>query len=327
MIISRRMLVGALAGAPVLLPLRLRAAGYPERPIHLIVPFAAGGNADIVGRLVGDPMGKALNGTVVVENRAGAGGSVGAEYVARANPDGYVLLVASNGPMTVNPFVQAKLGYDPLKDFAPLALTSYVPHALIMSNKSGAKSIADVIALSKQAPVTIASSGVGSASHMTLERFKHATGANITHVPYRSGGALLADLMSGAVQGAMTELSTALPQHTGKQAVIVAIASLQRSKLAPEVATFDESGVKGFVARSYIGIVAPAKTPAEIVAQLQQAIAKSLQPGSVTVEKLIGLGSEIATPEQVTSQGFAAFLRTDYEDMRQAAQLAGIVPQ
>jgi tripartite-type tricarboxylate transporter receptor subunit TctC len=321
------MLVGALAGAPVLLPLRLRAAGYPERPIHLIVPFAAGGNADIVGRLVGDPMGKALNGTVVVENRAGAGGSVGAEYVARANPDGYVLLVASNGPMTVNPFVQAKLGYDPLKDFAPLALTSYVPHALIMSNKSGAKSIADVIALSKQAPVTIASSGVGSASHMTLERFKHATGANITHVPYRSGGALLADLMSGAVQGAMTELSTALPQHTGKQAVIVAIASLQRSKLAPEVATFDESGVKGFVARSYIGIVAPAKTPAEIVAQLQQAIAKSLQPGSVTVEKLIGLGSEIATPEQVTSQGFAAFLRTDYEDMRQAAQLAGIVPQ
>ncbi len=325
--LSRRTLLGAFAGAPVLLPLRLRAAGYPDRPIHLIVPFAAGGNADIVGRVVGDAMGKALNGTVVVENRAGAGGSVGAEYVARANPDGYTLLVASNGPMTVNPFVQAKMAYDPLKDFAPVALTSYVPHALVMSNQSGAKSIADVIALSKKAAVTIASSGVGSASHMTLERFKHATGANITHVPYRSGGALMPDLMSGAVQGAMTELSTALQMHNAKQAVIVGIAAAHRSKLAPDIATFDESGVKGFLAQSYIGIVAPAKTPAEIVAQLQQAAAKGLQPGSPAAEKLIGLGSEVATPEQLTSQGFAAFLRNDYEDMRQAAKLAGIVPQ
>jgi tripartite-type tricarboxylate transporter receptor subunit TctC len=319
--------VGAFAGAPVLLPLRLRAAGYPDRPIHLIVPFAAGGNADIVGRLVGDPMGKALNGTVVVENRAGAGGGIGAEFVARAMPDGYTLLVASNGPMTVNPFVQAKLGYDPLKDFAPVALTSYVPHALVMSNKSGAKSIPDVIALSKQASVTIASSGVGSASHMTLERFKHATGADITHVPYRSGGALMPDLMSGAVQGAMTELSTALQMHQGKEAVIVGIAAAHRSKLAPEVATFDEGGVKGFLAQSYIGIVAPVKTPTEIVAQLQQAVEKSLQPASPTVARLIELGSEIATQEQMTSQGFAGFLRKDYEDMREAAKLAGIVPQ
>ncbi|HZP75388.1 MAG TPA: tripartite tricarboxylate transporter substrate binding protein [Pseudolabrys sp.] len=329
MTISRRTVISGLAATPALalrMP-RAFAAGYPERPIHLIVPFAAGGNADIVGRLVGDAMGKVLGGTVVVENRGGAGGSVGAEIVARATPDGYMLLVASNGPMTVNPFVQAHLAYDPLKDFAPVALTSYVPHALIMSNKAGVSSIADVIALSKKAPVTIASSGVGSATHMTLERFKHATGANITHVPYRSGGALMPDLMSGAVQGAMTELSTALPLHQGGQAKIIAIASMHRSKLAADIPTFDESGVKGFVAQSYIGIVAPVKTPPDIVTKLTQAVAKGLAAGGPAAEKLVSLGSELATPEQLTADGFAGFLRTDTENMREAAKLAGIVPQ
>jgi len=329
MTVSRRSLIATFTALPMtaLLPRGVFAAGYPDRPIRLIVPFAAGGNADIVGRLVGDQIGKVLNGTVVVENRGGAGGSIGAEYVAHAAPDGYTLLVASNGPMTVNPFVQAHLGYDPLTDLVAVALTSYVPHVLIMSDKVAANSIADVIALSKQAPVTIASSGVGSASHMTIERFKHLTGANITHVPYRSGGALMPDLISGNVQGAMTELSTALSLREGGKAHIVAVASTHRSKLAPDVPTFDESGVKGFTAQSYIGIVAPAKTPPEIVAQLQQAVEKALSGNSQAAERLVGLGAELATPEQMTAQGFAKFIRADYEDMREAAAHAGIVPK
>src|SRR5690348_5790313 len=177
--LSRRILLGGLAAAPALFSsTRLFAAGYPERPIHLIVPFAAGGSADIVGRIAGDQIGKNLNGTVVVENRGGAGGAIGAEYVAKATPDGYVLLVGSNGPLTVNPFVQAKLGYDPLKDFAPVGLTSYVPHALIVSNKVEAKTFADVLALSKKTPVTVATSGLGSATYVTFERLKAATGGN-----------------------------------------------------------------------------------------------------------------------------------------------------
>jgi hypothetical protein len=176
----------------------------------LIVPFAAGGNADIVGRIVGDRISNALGQPVVIDNRGGAGGSIGAEAVARSAPDGYTLLVASNGPLTVNPFVQAKLGYDPLKDFAPVALTSYVPHVIILNSKVEAKTIADLIALSKKAQVSIATSGVGSATHMTLERFKAASGANIVHVPYRSGGALMPDLIGGSIQAAMTEFSTAL---------------------------------------------------------------------------------------------------------------------
>jgi tripartite-type tricarboxylate transporter receptor subunit TctC len=309
-----------------LIPGGLFAAAYPARPIQLVVPFAAGGNADIVARLVGDQIGKELNGTVVVENRAGAGGGIGAEYVAHAAADGYTLLVGSNGPLTVNPFIHIHLGYDPLKDFAAIALTSYVPHALILNNEIAAKTIADFVAASKKTPMTIATSGVGSATHMTLERFKAATGADITHVPYRGGGALLPDLMGGSVSGAMTEFSTALPMHKDNKAHILAIAAAHRSQLAPDIPTFEESGVKGFIAQSYIGILAPANAPPEIVNQLQGAVQKGLAAGSPAAERLVALGSEVATPEQMTAAGFAAFIRADYDAMRDAAKLAGIQP-
>ena len=247
--------------------------------------------------------------------------------MAHAAPDGYTLLVGSNGPLTINPLMHAHLGYDPLKDFAAVALTSYVPHALIMANKITVKNIAALIALSKKKPVTIATSGFGSASHMTLERFKAATGANLTHVPYRGGGAMMPDLLSGAVDGAMTEFSTALQLHKSGKTHIIGVAATHRSKLAPEIPTFIESGVKGFTAQSYIGIVAPAKTPAAVVAQLQNAVDKGLSPGSAAVKRLISLGAEIATPEQMTSKGFAAFIRADFENMQQAAKLAGIKPK
>jgi tripartite-type tricarboxylate transporter receptor subunit TctC len=329
MTITRRTLIAGLGAIPAigLWPRTVFAAAYPDHPIHLIVPFAAGGNADIVGRLVGDVMGKGLKQTVVVENRGGAGGGVGAQAVAKADPDGYTLLVASNGPMTINPLMHKNLGYDPEKDFAAVALSSYVPHALILANKTAAKTIPEFVAASKKTAMTVATSGVGSASHMTLERFKAATGANITHVPYRGGGAMMPDLISGTVNGAMTEFSTALQLHKGGKAHIIGIASLHRSKLAPEIATFIEGGVKDFTAQSYIGIVAPAKTPPAIIAQLQKAIAAGLQPGSPAVTRLEGLGAEIATPEQMTSAGFAAFIKTDFANMKQAAKLAGIEPK
>ena len=327
MTVSRRTFVAALGAAPlVTLASRSAFAAYPDHPVHMIVPFAAGGNADTVGRIAGDAMGKVLNQTFVVENRGGAGGGIGAEYVAHAAPDGYVLLVGSNGPLTVNPFIHLKLGYDPLKDLTAVALTSYVPHAIILTNKVEAKNIPDLIALAKQRPVTIATSGIGSATHMTLERFKHASGANLTHVPYRGGGSLLPDVIGGNVDGAMTEFSTALSLHKGGKAHIIAIAASKRSKLAPDIPTFDEGGVKGFIAQSYIGIVAPSKTPADIIAQLEQSVRKGMAEGTPAAERLISLGSELATPEQMTAKGFAAFIKADYEEMREAAQLAGIKP-
>jgi len=325
--LTRRRLLAALGAAPAATLLsRTALAAYPDRPIHLVVPFAPGGNADVVGRIVAEQIGKGVGQPVVVDNRGGAGGSIGAEAVARATPDGYTLLVGSNGPLTVNPFIQAKLGYDPLKDFDAVALTSYVPHAIVLNPGVAAKSVPELIALSNAQPVNIATSGVGSATHMTLERFKAATGAKLTHIPYKSGGQLLPDLLSGAIQAAMTEFSIALPFHQSGKARIIAIAAAQRSKLAPDIATFIEGGVKDFTAASFIGVVAPAKTPPAIIAQLQKAIAQGLSSGAAP-DKLRGMGSEIATPEEMTPDGFAKFIRADYQRMREAAKLAGIVPK
>ena len=207
MSISRRSLLTALSAAPLvsLLP-RAAFAAYPDRPIRLIVPFAAGGNADLVARIVGEGMSPSLGQSLVVENRTGAGGSIGAAAVATAAADGYTLFTGSNGPLTVNPFVQAKLPYDPLKDFVAIGLANLAPHCIVLNDSVPAKSVHDLVELSKKQQITLATSGVGSASHMTLARFNAATGANIVHVPYRGGGALVGDVLAGTVSGAMTEV-------------------------------------------------------------------------------------------------------------------------
>ena len=324
MSISRRDLLLAIGAAPLLaLAPRAARAAYPERPIRLVVPFAPGGNADLVARLVGERMGEALGQPVVVDNRAGAGGSIGADHVAHAAPDGYTLLTGSNGPLTVSPFVQAKLGYDPLKDFAPIGLTSLVPHAIIVNAAVPASTLQELIALSKQQQVGVGTAGVGSATHLTLARFNAQSGAQLVHVPYKGGGALLPDLVAGNIQGAMTEFSSALPHHRSGKARFVAVAAEKRSPLAPEVPTMDESGVKGFTAASYIGILAPAGTPADVIAALQAALAKALAAPAV-LDKMRELGVQAATPELMTSAGFDAFIRQDYERSREAAQIAGI---
>jgi tripartite-type tricarboxylate transporter receptor subunit TctC len=325
MSISRRTVLTGLGLAPVLLP-RAAFAAYPDHPVHLVVPFAAGGNADIVARIVGDRMSAALGQPVVVDNRAGAGGSIGAEYVARAEADGYVLLVGSNGPLTVNPFVQAKLGYDPLQDFAPIALTSYVPHAIIVHPSVEAKTVSELVELSKKKSISIGTSGVGSATHLTLERFNAATGAKLAHIPYRSGGALLPDLIAGNIQAAMTELSTAMPLHRAGQGRIIAVAAAQRSKLAPDVPTMIEGGVKDFTAASYVGILAPRATPPAVIEQLQKAAASALAAGPAA-DKLRDLGAEIAGAEEMTPAGFGAFIQAEYARSREAAKLAGLTPQ
>ena len=326
MTISRRTMIATLGAIPAaaLLP-REAFAAYPDHPIHLVVPFAPGGNADIVGRLIGNEISVALKQPVVVDNRAGAGGSIGATAVAVGTPDGYMLLVGSNGPLTINPLISLNVGYDTVRDFAPIALTSYVPHVLILPNQVKATTLDDLKTLSKKAPLNIATSGVGSASHMTLERFKAATGIDITHVPFRGGGDLLPSLIGAQIDGAMTEFSTAFEIHKGGQAHIFATAAAKRSSLAPDIPTFIEVGLKDFTASSYIGVLAQSKTPAEIVAQLQKAVADSLK-GGATVDKLVAMGSEIATPEQMTQQGFAKFIADDAEQMKQAAKSAGLKP-
>ena len=329
---TRRLWLRALGCLPAtaLLPTLLSggawAAGYPERPIKFVVPFGAGGNVDGVGRLLGAAMGPRLGQPVVVDNRAGAGGSLGAGVVAQGAADGYTLLVGSNGPLTINPFVQAKLVYDPMKDFAPLALAGVVPHVLVATSGLPARTLAELIALSKREAVSCASSGIGSATHLTLERFNAQTGAKIAHVPYRGGGTLVPDLLGGTVQLACMEFSTALPLHKSGKARILAVAGARRSALAPELPTFIESGVDGFTAQSFVGLLAPVSTPADILRKLEAAAAAALATPDMAA-RLQGLGLDAADASARTAAGFKELLRQDYERSREAVRIAGIKPE
>lgn len=327
MTISRRTLLTAAAAAPLvsLLP-RSAFAAYPERSIRLIVPFAPGGNADFVARLVSEGMSRILGQTIVVESRAGAGGSLGATQVATSAPDGYTLLTGSNGPLTVNPFVQAKLGYDPLKDFAPVGLANLAPHTIVLHETTPAKTVQELVELSKQKSVTIGTSGVGSATHLTLARFNATTGSKLTHVPYRGGGALVPDMLAGNIMGAMTEMATAIPHHKQGKVRIAAVASAKRLGQAQDVPTFIEGGVQDFAAASYVGMLAPAKVPADIIAVLEQSLIKTLAE-KATQDKLLASGAELVAPEMQTAKGFGDYIKAEYERSKIAAQLAGLSPQ
>jgi tripartite-type tricarboxylate transporter receptor subunit TctC len=245
---------------------------------------------------------------------------------ARSTPDGYTLFVGSNGPLTVNPFVQAKLGYDPINDFVAIGLSSLTPHCLIVHESVPAKTLPELVALSKRESVNIGIAGTGSATHMTLARLIAQTGANFTAVPYRGGGALVPDVLSGTITGAMTEISTAGPHHNGGRARVIAIASAGRSARVPDVATMIEAGVKDFIAASYVGILAPAKTPPDIVAVLEGALVKAMS-NKATQEKFLASGAELAPPMLQTSKGFGDYIKQEFENTREAAKLAGLTPQ
>jgi tripartite-type tricarboxylate transporter receptor subunit TctC len=327
MTLSRRTLLAALSATPfAALASRPAFAAYPDRPIRMIVPFAAGGNADLVGRLLAESMAGPLGGAnIVVENRAGAGGSLGAGVVAQAAPDGYTLFIGSNGPLTVNPFVQAKLSYDPIKDFTPVGLANLAPHAIVVNPGVAAKTVDELVALSKKQNVTIATSGAGSAGHMTLVRFMTATGAKLTHVPYKGGATLVPDALSGVVSGMMTEMSTALPHHKAGKLRILAVASSARPALAPDVPTMNEAGLKGFLAASYVGLLAPAKTPADAINALQTALQKALAT-KIVQDRFLATGAELVPADLQNSKGFAAYIKKEFDATAEAAKAAGLKP-
>ena len=327
MLFSRRSLLTALATAPLASALPRQAfAAYPDHPIRLIVPFAAGGNADFVARITAEGMSHALGQSIVVEIRAGAGGSLGAAVVAAAPPDGYTLLTGSNGPLVVNPFVQAKLGYEPLTDFVPIGLSTLAPHVIAVHETTPAKTLAELIALSKKQAVTIGMAGVGSATHMTAARFNVQTGANLSLVPYRGGGALVPDMLAGQIMGAVTEMSTVLPHRNQGKIRVLAVASEKRMAQAPEVSTMIENGVKDFTAASFVGVLAPAKTPADIVATLEKALIKALADKAAQ-EKFINGGAELVPDALQTSQGFGDYIRQEYARAKEAAKVAGLKPE
>ncbi|MEO3475430.1 tripartite tricarboxylate transporter substrate binding protein [Roseomonas sp. CAU 1739] len=328
----RRTLLAAATGssglaAGLVLPGAALAVSFPDRPVRIILPFAPGGNSDIVARLIAPVMSARLGQPVVVENRAGAGGSIGATAVARARPDGYTVLFGSTGPLSVNPAVQASLPYDAERDFAPIGLLSRTPLVLAVTAALPPRTLVELIAYSKANPgrVTIASAGTGSSTHLALELFNAASGAGMTHVPYRSGGDLIPDLMAGNVASTMTEISTAMPLHREGRIRILAIGSAQRSPVAGDLPTFIEAGLPDYTAGSYTALLVPAGTAADVVATLRDALAMAIADPGV-IARLREMGTEVASAEEATPAGLTRVLQHEAELARRGAAIAGLRP-
>ncbi|MDN3563277.1 Bug family tripartite tricarboxylate transporter substrate binding protein [Paeniroseomonas aquatica] len=320
---------GMLTAAGLLAMPRLARAAFPDRPVRLVVPFGAGGNLDTLARLVAPGMSERLGGQpVVIENRPGAGGNLGAELVATAAPDGYSVLVGSNGGLVTNPMLMARMPYDAARAFAPIGLGFRTPNVLVVGPKLPVASLAEFIAYAKARPgrVTCASAGTGTTNHLLIELLNAATGMGMVHVPYRASGASLADLLSGALTASMDQITTALPQHRDGALRILGIGLGQRAPLLPEVPTFAEVGLQDGGLVSFIGLLVPAATPEEPRRRLQQAFAGALADPALQA-RVEAIGNLLATPAERTPEGFAALIERERLLSRRAIDLAGLKPE
>src|SRR6201995_428257 len=317
-----RRLAWALVAAMVGATGAAHADDYPNHPIRVIVPFAAGGAADAVARIVGKRIGETLGQPVVVEDRGGGGGVIGTELVKNADPDGYTLLLGQSGPITINPGIYTKLSYDPEKDFVPISMTTAYPYVLVVNPSLGVKTVAELVALAKRKPgeLNYGTAGVGVSNHLCTELFDNKAGIKMTHVPYRGTSLAVGDLIAGQVQVVFADPVSALSQVRGGALIALAVTSKERSPVAPEVPTIAESGYPGFDAVAWHGIMAPAGTPKPIIARLNAAIVDALKEPQTA--KLI----EAQAMQIVGSspQAFAAFIKKDVVLWRDVAKQAKI---
>ncbi len=290
------------------------AEQFPTRPIRVVVPYAPGGNVDISARIIAPPLAEVLKQSVVVDNRPGAGGNLGASLVAKATPDGYTLLVGSSGPLSVNPVIFKNLPYDSLKDFAPISTVQAVPLVLLASPKSGFNSVAEVIAAAKSRPgkVTMASAGAGTTNHFAIELFAQMAGVKVLHVPYKGSGPALSELLGGQVETMVDQLAASIGYVKDGRLKVLAVTTLQRSGVLPNVPTLDELGYKGFQASTLLGLLAPAGTPKPVVAQLNAAVRKVMD-SNVVVERFRALG---ANPGASSPEEFSARIRDELAQWR-----------
>ncbi|AYD66932.1 tripartite tricarboxylate transporter substrate binding protein [Achromobacter sp. LC458] len=261
-----------VAGAPA-----LAAKPYPDRPVTLVVGYAAGGATDIVARLMAKSLSEALGQTFVVENKTGANSNIGAEIVSRATPDGYTLYVGSIAN-TINRSLYSQLNYDFIKDFKPVGLVATIPNILVVNPKVPVKTVQEYIAYARAHPgkLTCASSGSGSSIHLSCELFKMETGTDILHVPYRGSGPAVADLLGGQVDSMFDNLPSSLPHVQAGKLRAIGVTSPQRLPATPDVPTLAESGLPGFDVESWFGLVAPAGTPQPVIARLNEALNQAL---------------------------------------------------
>jgi tripartite-type tricarboxylate transporter receptor subunit TctC len=299
-----------------------KAAEYPSRPIHLIVPYAAGGAADSIARIVAKRVGKSLRQTIVVENRGGGGSIVGTEFVNKAEPDGYTLLLGQSGPISINPAVYKSLPYDPVKDFAPISLTTAYPYVMVVNPALGVKTLQEFVSLAKSKPgaLNYGTTGVGAANHLVTELFDSKAGIRMTHIPYRGTALAVADLLAGQVQVVFADPISALQHVNSGTLIALAVTSKDRSPVAPTVPTMSESGYPGFDAVGWHGILAPAKTPPQIVARLNAEIVEALKdPETRTLLESQAMQIVGSSPE-----AFANFIRQDIAIWKEVADQAKI---
>ncbi|MBL0143243.1 MAG: tripartite tricarboxylate transporter substrate binding protein [Betaproteobacteria bacterium] len=296
----------------------LAQAGYPDKPIRLIVPFPPGGGTDILGRIVSDKLSTTLGWKVVVENKAGAGGTVGLDAASKAKPDGYTLVIAQTSNLSIAPSIMSGLPYDPVKNFAPVRLIAAVPLAIVVGAKSPIKSMGDLIAAAKANPgkLLFASPGNATVAHLTGEYFQKIAGVKYTHVPYKGTGQALPDVISGRASFYVASIESAAAQVSAGQLRAIAVTSLKRAPQWPDVPTVAESGYPGFEAITWFGIAVPAGTPAPIIARLDAEVGKVLDAPDVK-ERLNG-------KVDVGPAEFAALIKSDHDKWASVVKEAGI---
>ena len=294
---------------------------YPTKPIRFVVGFGAGGGNDMIARTLSRKMTESMGQQVVVDNRAGGAGIVAAVLVAKAPPDGYTLFAGSISTLATNVSMHSKLPYDPLRDFLPVTTTTSSPYLFAVNPGVSAASIKEFIALAKTSAskINYASAGSGGGNHLSQELFKTMTGANMTHVPYKGAAEQLTALIAGEVQMSCIQVQVALPQARAGRIRALAITSEQRLPVAPDIPTVAESGVPGFEAVSWQGVVVPAGTPRAIVSRLHSEVAKALQSPEVSQR----LNVEGTTPGGITPDAFAAYIKSEIAKWAKVVKIAG----
>ncbi len=311
-----------IATALLLASACVSAQPYPTKPIRLIAPFAPGGGADYVARVAGQKISVALGQPVVVDNRGGAGGAIGAELAARSPADGYTLLVGSQGPFAILPALSTRLAYDPIRDFAPVTLVVGFPFVLVVHPTLPVKSVQELIALAQAKPgqLNFGSPGNGSTTHLATELLKVFAKIDVVHVPYKGVAPAVADLLGGQLQFMSGDLSTLMPQVRAGKLRALAITGAKRSPLVPELPTVAESGLPGYEASGWFGVIAPAATPREIVARLSAALVKGIVAADAR-ERLAALGGEVVAN---TPAEFALRIRDDLAKWKKLVAIIGL---
>jgi tripartite-type tricarboxylate transporter receptor subunit TctC len=323
----RSLIIGAAAtlGTLPLISRKARADVWPSRPVKMVVPFAAGGTTDTLARLVAAKLSDEMGQQFIVENKAGAGGNIATDFVAKSDADGYTFLVGTPGTHAINRYVFKKLNYDPINDIAPVIVIAKVPNLFSVTNALPVKSVAEFIALAKSKPGELfyATPGLGSTAHVATELFKSMTGVDIVHVPYKGSAPALTDLIAGRVHLTIDNLPASQPFAEAGSIRAIAVSTATRWPLLPEIPTIAEAGVPGYEAASWFTVAAPAKTPKEIIVKLNASIDKYIKTED-GIARMRKLGAE---PAGGSPEDMQAYVLSETEKWGKVAKFAGIKPE